>query len=136
MQPRGDTRSPRSGAVAESARLRWHRNGQEELTRVRGQGGSREELPHGPGEGWQLGGATPCLHDGARGSGQEDEPHVQGAVAVWAQEGLEELPHVEVRKGGGEEIPLVQGKEHRLHFARAAMKRYPMSKVRETQVKR
>ena len=35
-----------------------------------------------------------------------------------------------------EETPLVQGKEQRLHFAGAAMKRYPMSKVRETQVRR
>ena len=43
---------------------------------------------------------------------------------------------MKVRKGGGEEIPLVQGKEQRLHFAGAAMKRYPMSKVRETQVRR
>ena len=40
-----------------------------------------------------------------------------------------------VRRGGHEEIPLVQGKEQRLHFAGAAMKRYPMSKVRETQVR-
>ena len=38
-----------------------------------------------------------------------------------------------VRRGGGEEIPLVQGKEHWLHFAGAAVKRYP--KVRETQVR-
>ena len=42
---------------------------------------------------------------------------------------------LKVRKGGGEEIPLVQGKEQWLHFARAAMKRYPMPKVRETQVR-
>ena len=41
-----------------------------------------------------------------------------------------------VRRGGGEEIPLVQGKEQWLCFAGAAMKRYPMSKVRETQVRR
>ena len=41
-----------------------------------------------------------------------------------------------VRRGGREEIPLVQGKEQRLHFAGAAVKRYPMSKVRETQVRR
>ena len=37
-----------------------------------------------------------------------------------------------VRRGGGEEIPLVQGKEQRLCFAGAATKRYPTSKVRET----
>ena len=36
------------------------------------------------------------------------------------------------RRGGGEEIPLIEGKEQRLHFAGAAVKRYPMSKVRET----
>ena len=40
-----------------------------------------------------------------------------------------------VRRGSGEEIPLVQGKEQWLPFAGAAMKRYPMSKVRETQVR-
>jgi len=42
---------------------------------------------------------------------------------------------LKVRKGGGEEIPLVQGKEQWLHFAGAAMKRCPTSKVRETQVR-
>ena len=40
-----------------------------------------------------------------------------------------------VRRGGTEEIPLVQGKEQRLCFAGTALKRYPMSKVRETQVR-
>ena len=40
---------------------------------------------------------------------------------------------MKVRKGGGKEIPLVQGKEQRLRFAGAAMKRYPTPKVRETQ---
>ena len=40
-----------------------------------------------------------------------------------------------VRRGGCEKIPLVQGKEQRLHFAGAAVKRYPTSKVRETQVR-
>ena len=43
---------------------------------------------------------------------------------------------MKVRKGGGGEIPLVQGKEQWLRFAGAAMKRDPMPKVRETQVKR
>ena len=40
-----------------------------------------------------------------------------------------------VRRGSGEDIPLVQGKEQRLRFARAAVKKYPTSKVRETQVR-
>ena len=43
---------------------------------------------------------------------------------------------MKVRKGSGEEIPLVQGKELRLHFAGAAVKRYPTSKVIKTQVRR
>ena len=42
---------------------------------------------------------------------------------------------MKVRKGDGEEIPLVQDKEQWLRFAGAAMKRYPTSKVRETQVR-
>ena len=37
-----------------------------------------------------------------------------------------------VRRGGRQEIPLVQGKEQQLRFAGAAVKRYPTSKVRET----
>ena len=44
-------------------------------------------------------------------------------------------PTLKVRKDGREEIPLIQGKEQQLCFAGAAMKRYPMPKVRETQVR-
>ena len=40
-----------------------------------------------------------------------------------------------VRRGAREEIPLIRGKEQQLHFAGAAMKSYPTSKVRETQVR-
>ena len=71
----------------------------------------------------------------AKGSGREEQPHVQSAVASRVQEGLEELSHVQGRGGSGEEIPLVQGKEQRLCFAGAAVKRYPTPKVRETQVR-
>ena len=46
----------------------------------------------------------------ARGSGREDQPHVQGAVAARAQEGLEELSHIEAQE--------------------AVVRRYPSSKVR------
>ena len=42
---------------------------------------------------------------------------------------------MKVRKDSSEEIPLVQGKEQWLHFAGAAVKKYPMPKVRETQVR-
>ena len=40
-----------------------------------------------------------------------------------------------VRRVSSEEIPLVQGKEQQLHFAGGAVRRYPTSKVRETQVR-
>ena len=40
-----------------------------------------------------------------------------------------------VRRGDHEEIPLIQGKEQWLRFAGAAVKRYPIFKVRETQVR-
>ena len=69
-QPRGVTPRPRSGAAAESARMRRHRNGGEELPKSE-----------------------------VRGGFQEDQPHIQGAVVVLAQEGLEELSHVEGQEG-------------------------------------
>ena len=69
-------------------------------------------------------------------SSREEIPHAQGAVAVQAQEGLEELFMFKVRRGGSEEIPLVQGKEQWLSFAGAGVKRYTTPKLRETQVRR
>ena len=71
----------------------------------------------------------------ARDGGREEQPHLQGGVAAKAQEALKELFHVQSQKGCSEEIPLLQCKEQQLHFAGAAMKRYPTSKVRETQVR-
>ena len=56
-------------------------------------------------------------------------------VAMQAQEGPEELSHIEGQEGGGKEIPLIQGKEQGLCFAGAALKRYSMSKVRETPIR-
>jgi len=64
-----------------------------------------------------------------KGGGLEEQPHVQGAVAAQGQG----YSTFKVRRGGHEETPLVQGKEQWLCFAGAAMKRYTMSKVRETQ---
>ena len=40
-----------------------------------------------------------------------------------------------VRRGSHEEVPFVQGKEQQLSFPGTAVKRYPMPKVRETQVR-
>ena len=57
----------------------------------------------------QPGGATPSWRSGAaersyseskvRGGGREELSHVQGAVAARAQEGLEELLHIEGQEG-------------------------------------
>ena len=49
-------------------------------------GGGREEISHAP---------TPE----ARGGGWEDQPHIQGAMAAGAQEGLKEVSHVEGQEG-------------------------------------
>ena len=48
-----------------------------------------------------------------RGGGREEQPHIQGAAAAWAQEGQEELLHVQGQEG-------------------AAVWRYPSSKVRSS----
>ena len=52
-------------------------------------------------------------------------------MAAGVQEDLEEPSNVKVRKGGSEEIPLIQGKG----FAGATMKRYSTPNIRETQVR-
>ena len=118
-------------------------SGQEELPHVRGQeqwlrvpgcdgAGTAEKSYPSPRSGAAAGRSYPRSE--VRGGGREELPHVQGAVAAWAQEGLEEISHIE-GQGRSEETPLFQGKEQRLHFAGAAVKRYPTSKVRETQVR-
>ena len=43
---------------------------------------------------------------------------------------------MKIRKGSGDEIAFIRGKEQWLRFAGAAVKRYLMPKVRETQVRR
>ena len=84
---------------------------------------SREEIPHAQGKrnpSKMVGVASPLLawtlpvdfprlgfllqlrssaHTLERISGQEDQPHVQEAVAARAQEGLEELSQVEGQEG-------------------------------------
>ena len=103
VKPRGATQHPRSGAVTESASLHRHRSGQEELPNVRGQ----ERQPRG---------AT--LHPRS------------GSCA--GKGSLEELLPFKARRGGHEEIPLVQGKEQWLCFAVAAVKRYPRQSKRNS----
>ena len=82
-------------------------------------GGGREELPRLRGQ-RRPGGVTPSPRPGPAAG--RSNPRSGGCTA---QEGLVELSHVEGRNGGSKEIPLVQGKEQRLCFAGAAVKRYP-----------
>ena len=112
---------------------------QEEPPRVRGQGRRpRPKVAAGrsnrrPEARAATGSSNPTPK--ATGGGREGQLHVQGVVAVRAQEGLEEPSSIEGQKGWWEEIPLIQGKKQRLCFAGAAMKRYPTPKVRESQVR-
>ena len=53
----------------------------------------------------------------------------------WCRRAERSYSTFKVRRGGREEIPLIQGKEQRLRFAGGTVKRYPTSKVRETQVR-
>ena len=70
-----------------------------------------------------------------RGCGREELPHFQGAAAAGCRGAEKNYSTFKVRRGGRKKIPLVQGKEQRLCFAGAAMKRYTRSKVREIQVR-
>ena len=83
-------------------------------------GSSQEELHHAKSQGRWPRGATL-------------RPRSSGCAGVG---GPRSYSTFKVRRGSGEEIPLAQGKEQWLHFAGAAVKRYPTSKVRETQVSR
>ena len=96
----------------ESARLRWPRSGLEELPapKVRGGGPEEQHPPH----------PAPSKEQQLRSC--------RGAYRSCST--------FKVRRSSPKEIPLVQGKELQLHFAGAAVKRYPTSKVRETQVRR
>ena len=59
--------------------------------------------------------------------GQEELPLAQGAVAG-RKRAERSYSMFKVKRSSCEEIPLVQGKEQRLHIAGAAVKRYPKSK--------
>ena len=86
--PREATPRLRSGGAAERRYPESEVRGGDErsypTSEVRG--GGQEELPHAP-------------KPEARGSSREDQPHVQGAMAARAQEGLEELSHIEGQEG-------------------------------------
>ena len=76
---------------------------------------------------------NPDNHDGMI---TDLEPDILQCEVKWALESI-----TTNKASGGDGIPvklfqsLVQGKEQRLRFAGAAVKRYPTSKLRETQVR-
>ena len=79
-------------------------------------------------------GATACLRSGE--AAKRSKPTSKERWLHRCTRAERSYSTFKVRRGGCEEIPLIQGKEQqRLRFARAAVKRYPMSKVRETQVR-
>ena len=78
-------------------------------------GGGREELPHAGGQGQRPRGAS---------------PPPRSSCCAWCRRA-----EFKIGRGGREEMTLVQGKEQRLRCAGAAVKRYPTSKARETQVR-
>ena len=112
-----------TGVVTKSVRLRQHRRGREELPHIWGQGRWPREAPHVQGQarwprwatlrprsGAAAGQATPRPRSGVaaersdhtpevRGASREEQPHVQGAEAAQAQEGQEELFHVQGQEG-------------------------------------
>ena len=83
--------------------------------------------------GEQLRGATPRLRSGA--AAKRSNPKYKEGRLCRHRRAKRSYSTFKVRRGCCEEIPLVQGKEQQLCFAGAAMKRYLMSKVRETQVR-
>ena len=64
------------------------------MAKVRGS--SQEELPHVQGKERQL-----CFPRTAmkRYPMSKEQPHIQGAVAAWVQEGQEELLHIQGQEG-------------------------------------
>ena len=115
--------SPRSGAVAKRSYP---------TSMVRG--GSWEELPCVRGQGRLPGGSTPHPRPGV--AVERSNPTSKELWLYRRRRAKRSYSTFRVRRGGREEIPLIQGKEQQLRFAGAAVKRYPMSKVRETQVRR
>ena len=78
-------------------------------------------------------GATPRLRTGA--AAERRNPTSKEQRLRGRRRSERSYSPFKVRRGSCEEIPLVQGKERWLNFAGAAVKRYPMSEVRETQVR-
>ena len=131
QRQRGVTPRPRSGAVAESTRLQRHRNGREELPRVRGQAGQARGDTQCPRSGAATRGVTPRPRSGAvAGRSYPMPPHLRPGAAA-----KRSYPTSEVRVSG-QEYPTATAEERprgatpHPRSGGAAKRRYPASKVR------
>ena len=115
----GSTPRPRPGAAARRS-----------YCNPEARGSGQEELPHARGQGLQPGAANATPRSGAVVG--RSNPRSKEWWLCGCRRAERSYSAFKVRRGSGEEIPLVQGREQRLHFAGAAVKRYPTSKVRET----
>ena len=96
-------------------------------------GGGRDKLPHALGQGQRLRGATPRPRSGA--VAERSNSMSKEWLLCRLSRAKRSYSTFKVRRGGGEEIPLVQGKEWWVRFAGVDVKRYPTPKVREIQVR-
>ena len=101
---------PRSGAAAERSNLtskeQWvcgRRRAERSYSMFKVRRVSSEEIPLVQGKEQRLRVAGAAMKryptPEARGGGREDQPHIQGSTAARAQEGLEELSHIESQEG-------------------------------------
>ena len=107
-RPRGATPGPRSGAADKRSYSRPEVNG-----------GGGEELPHNRGEGRRLG--VPGCN--ATRVAERSYPMSKERWLRGHRRAKRSYSTFKVRRGGGEEVPLVQSKEQRWLFAGAAVKR-------------
>ena len=71
--------------------------GKKQWLRFAGAAVKRYPMPLGPRPGTVGGRSYPTPE--ARGGGREDQSHVQGTLAAWVQEDLEDLSHIEGQEG-------------------------------------
>ena len=87
--------------------------------------------------GWDVTGAAErsYLTSEVRGCGREELPMPEERWLCGNRRTERSYSMFKVRRCDPEEICLIQGKEQQLCFTGAAVRRYPTSKVRETQVR-
>ena len=93
----------------------------------------REALHPAQGQGWRPRQDAPLPRSGV--SAKRSNPTSKEQRLRRRRKAERSYSTFKVRRGGHEEIPLIQGKEQRLHFAGAAVKRYPTSKVKKKQLR-